>query len=213
MLRKIISSGLLLLVPCSLIAQETGGAVLYGTGAIYLNGSQLANSSAVANGDVIQTKESGAGNLSGPGWSAVIQSNTIARLQNGGLAVDRGSVSIATGKGLSVFAQDFKITPSTSGWTEYYVTRADGAIQIMARKNSLTVSCGPNTSTIKEGQQISRQDVADCGIVDKRGGAVPATKGPILSSRWAGYAGAAAGGALLGWALTRSDNPVSPSVP
>jgi|ERR1700686_2246610 len=213
MLRKLICSGLLLLVPCSLIAQETSAAVIYGTGAIYLNGSQLANSSAVANGDVIQTKENGAGNLSGPGWSVVIQSNTIARFQNGGLALDRGSVSIATGKGLSVFARDFKITPATGDWTEYYVTRENGAIEIIARKNGVTVSCGPNTSTIKEGQQISRQDVADCGIIEKRGGAVPATKGPILSSRWAEYGAIGAGGVLLGWVLTKGDNPVSPSVP
>ena len=213
MLRKIICWGLLLLVPGSIIAQESGGAVLYGTGAIYLNGSPLANSSAVANGDAIQTKENGAGNLSGPGWSAVIQSNTIARFQNGGLAIDRGSVSIATGKGFSVFARDYKLTPGTSGWTEYYVTRESGAIEIMARKNSVTVSCGPNTVTIKEGQQISRQDAADCGIVSTRGGAVPATKGPILSSRWAQYGAIGAGGALLGWALGHSDNPVSPSVP
>jgi hypothetical protein len=213
MLREIICWGLLLLVPCLLTAQETGAAVLYGTGAIYLNGSQLTNSSAVANGDVIQTKENGAGNLSAPGWSAVIQSNTIARFQNGGLALDRGSVSIATAKGLSVFARDFKITPATGDWTEYYVTRADGAIEIIARKNSVTISCGPNTSTIKEGQQISRQDVADCGIVDKRGGAVPATKGPILSSRWAEYGAIGAGGVLLGWVLAKGDNPVSPSVP
>jgi hypothetical protein len=213
MLRKLISWALFLLVPCSLIAQETGAAMLYGTGAIYLNGSQLANSSAVANGDAIQTKENGAGNLSGPGWSAVIQSNTIARFQKGGLALDRGSVSIATGKGFSVFARDYKITPATGDWTEYYVTRQSGAIEIMARKNNVTVSCGPNTVTIKEGQQISSQDAADCGIVGTRGGAVPATKGPILSSRWAEYAAVGAGGALLGWTLAHGDNPVSPSVP
>ena len=213
MLREIICWGLVLVAPCSLTAQEIGGAMLYGTGAIYLNGSQLATSSAVANGDVIQTKENGAGNLSAPGWSVVIESNTIARFKSDGLALDRGGVSIATGRGLSVFARDFKITPVNSDWTEYYVTRASGAIEIMARKNSVTVSCGPNTAAVNEGQQISRQDVADCGIVAKRGGAVPAAKGPILSSRWAEYGAIGAGGALLGWVLTKGDNPVSPSLP
>lgn len=187
--------------------------MLYGTGAIYLNGSQLANSSAIANGDVIQTKENGAGNLSAPGWSAVIESNTIARFKSDGLALDRGSVSIATNKGLSVFARDFKITPVGSDWTEYYVTRASGAIEIIARKNSVTVSCGANTSTIKEGQQISRNDAADCGIAARQDGAPAATKGPILSSRWAEYGAIGAGGVLLGWVLTKGDNPVSPSVP
>lgn len=213
MSRKVISWGLILLTPGWLIAQEAGTALLYGTGSVYLNGSQLTNSSAVTSGDVIQTKENGAANLSAPGSTVVIESNTIARFQSGGLALDRGSISVATGKGMTVFARDFKLTPATGAWTQFYVTRASGAIQILARKNSLTVSCGPNTSTIKEGQQISREDAADCGIAQKRSGAAPAARGAIITSPWTAYAGIGAGGALLGWTLTRGDDPVSPSVP
>lgn len=213
MLRKIVGCGLLLVTPFSLTAQDSGAAMLQGTGAVYLNGSQLANSSATTNGDVVQTKENGAANLSAPGSSAVIQSNTTARFKSDGLALDRGSVSIATSKRLSVFARDFKITPASDQWTEYYITRASGAIEIMARKNSIVVTCGVNTVTVKEGEQVSRNDAADCGIPDKQGGAVPATKGPILSSRWAGYAAVGAGGAVLGWTLAHGDNPVSPSIP
>lgn len=213
MFKKIVCWALLLLAPCSLTAQESGVAMLYGTGAVYLNGSQLANSSATSNGDVIQTREGGAANLSAQGSSIVIQSNTIARFKGDGLALDRGSVSVATGKTFSVFARDYKITPADGQWTEYYISRDSGAIGIIARKNSIVVTCGVNTATVKEGQQISRNDAADCGVSDKQGGAVPATKGPILSSRWAGYAAAGAGGALLGWALTRNSNPVSPAVP
>ncbi len=214
MFRKVISWGLVLLTPGWLIAQEASTALVYGTGSVYLDGSQLTNSSAVTNGDVIQTKENGAANLSAPGSSVVIESNTIARFQSGGLALDRGSVSVATGKGMTVFARDFKVTPATGAWTEFYVTRASGAIQILARKNGLTVSCGSNTSTIKEGQQISRDDAADCGIAQKGGGgATTAAKGPILTSPAVGYAGLGAGAGLLIWALAQGDDPVSPSVP
>jgi hypothetical protein len=216
MFRKMITWGLILLTPGWLMAQEGGSALLYGTGSVYLNGSQLTNSSAVTSGDVIQTKENGAANLSAPGSSVVIESNTIARVQSGGLALDRGGVSVATGKGMSVFARDFKVAPATGAWTEFYVTRASGAIQIVARKNAVTVSCGPNTSTIKEGQQISRDDAADCGIAQKNGGgAPPAARGPIITSSRAGYAALGVGGALLGWALAQGDDPetVSPSVP
>jgi len=40
-----------------------------------------------------------------------------------------------------------------------------------------------NTSTVKEGQQISRDDAAKCGLVDSNGGgATPAAKGPVLDS-------------------------------
>jgi hypothetical protein len=126
----------------------------YGTGSVYVNGAQLTNSLAVTSGDVIQTKESGAANLSASGASVVVQSNTIARFESGGLALDRGSILVATGKAMAVFARDFKITPASGAWTEFYVTRASGAIQIIARKNAVTVSCGANTATVKEGQQI-----------------------------------------------------------
>jgi len=213
MLRKLMSCGLILLTPCVLFAQETSTAVVYGTGSVYVNGSQLTNSSAVTSGDVIQTKESGAANLRAPGASVVVQSNTIARFENGGLALDRGSISVATGKGMAVFARDFKIAPASGAWTEFYVTRASGAIQIIARKNAITVSCGANTTTVKEGQQISRDDAADCGIATKRGGAPTAAKGAILTSPWAEYGALGAGGGLLVWTLTRDEDPVSPRGP
>ena len=77
----------------------------------------------------------------------------------------------------------------------------------------VTASCGPTTSTIKEGQQITRDDAADCGIAERRPGAVPAAKARILTSPWAEAAGVGAGGALLGWVLVKGDDPVSPHVP
>ena len=213
MMRKLTSLFLVLLIPSAMVAAEGDTAVLYGTGAVYLNGAQLATSSAVTNGDVIQTKDTGAANLNAAGSSVVIQSNTIVRFQSGGLALDRGSVTVATGRGLSVFARDFKITPASGNWTEFYISRASGVVQIIARKSGITVSCGANTSTIKEGQQFSRDDAANCGLVDKAGGASPAAKGPILDSTWARDAGIAAGSGLLLWVLTKCEDPVSPSSP
>jgi hypothetical protein len=217
MFRKLIAGGLVCLISSTLLAQESaagGTAVLYGTGQVYLNGAQLSNSASVAAGDVIQTRETGAANLSAPGSSLVIQSNTIVRFQSGGMALDRGSVSVATGRGMSVFARDFKIAPASSEWTEFYVTRASGAIQILARKNTVIVTCGANSSTVKEGAQMLRDDAADCGIVQKHGsGAAAAAKGPLLTSPIADWAAIGAGSGLLIWTFTRHEDAVSPSVP
>lgn len=215
MLRKIISGCLILLTPCALLAQETGAAVIYGTGSVFLNGAALSNSSAVTAGDVVQTRDNGVANINAPGATVVVESNTIVRFQSGGFALDRGSVSVATGKGMSVFARDLKITPVSNDWTEFYVTRASGSIQIMARKNNVTVNCGTNSATtVREGQQISRDDSGDCGVIAKRGAGAPtAARAPILDSRWVEYGGIGTGGALLGWVLLHGDNPVSPSAP
>jgi hypothetical protein len=215
MLRKFISGFLILFTPCAALAADGDTAVLYGTGAVYLNGAQLSTSAAVATGDVIQTKETGTANLNAAGSSVVIQSNSILRFQIGGLALDRGSITVATGKSLTIFARDFKIAPTSGEWTEFYVSRVTGVIQVIARKNSVSITCGVNTTTVKEGQQVSRDDAANCGVIEKLGGggAPTAARGAVLNSQWVEYGGIATGGGLLGWVLLHGDDPVSPSVP
>ena len=212
-IHKAISAFIVLVTSIAALAQEVGTAVLYGTGSVYLNGAQVTNSSAVSAGDVVQTKETGAANINAPGTSAVVESNSIVRYRGEGFSLDRGNISVATGKGVSVFARDFKITPTTGGWTEFYVTRTNGAIGIIARKNPITVSCGASSSTVKEGEQISRDDAANCGLASRSNGAPPAAKGPIITPERAEWGALGAGAILAGWALSHGDNPVSPSVP
>ncbi len=193
-MRRVIRWASYLLLPPVAIAGHAQTGVIYGNGSVYVNGAQLTNSSAVMPGDVIQTKDAGVAQVSTTGSNAAIQSNTIVRFQSAGIALDRGTVSMATG--------------------QFDVIRASGAIQIFARKNSITISCGPGTPiTVKEGQQISRADAADCGVAQKQGGAAAAAKGPILDSPTAEKAGLAVGGGLLGWVLFQADEPVSPSIP
>jgi hypothetical protein len=211
--QKFISACLLLVMPGVLSAQDTASAVIFPAGTVYLNGAQLNNSSAFMTRDVLQTRENGAANINAAGSSAVVDSNSIVRFQPDGFSLDRGSISVATGKGMSVYARDFKITPASSEWTQFYVTRSSGTIGIIARKGSITVSCGANTSTVKEGQQISREDAASCGLVTKGNGAPAAVKGPIVTADRVGVGALAAGGIIATWALSHSDDPVSPTHP
>lgn len=194
-------------------ADTSGAAVVYGTGTVFVNGGQVTNSSALMPGDVVQTKEDGAANISRAGSSVVVDSNSIVRAQGDGFSLDRGSISVATGKGLSVYARDFKITPATGAWTQYYVTRSSGTIGILARKNAVTVTCGATTETVKEGEQLSREDAASCGLMERAKGAPAAAKGPILSSARAERTALIVGAALAAYGLAHDDEPVSPAVP
>jgi ferric-dicitrate binding protein FerR (iron transport regulator) len=215
-MRGITRSATLLLISwfAFAIAVNAQTGVIYGNGSVYVNGAQLNKSSAVMPGDVIQTKETGVAQVTAMGSSATLQSNTIVRFQSGGLALDRGTISMGTGKSSSIFARDFKITPVSVSWTQFDVIRTSGAIQIFARKNNLTVSCGTGAPVVvKEGEQISRDDGADCGLAQKPGDAPTAAKGPILGSPTAEKAGLAVGGGLLGWVLFQADEPVSPFAP
>src|ERR1700726_1762036 len=103
---------------------------------------------------------------------------------------------MATGKSLTVAPRDFQIPPASSVWTQFEVTRSGGTIQIVARKGSVTISCGVGAPTvIREGQQISRSDAQDCGLSSKAtSGPPPAASTPILTSHIAELAGLGAAG-------------------
>ena len=212
-LKKSVTAFLLLIMPAALCAQNVPTAVIFGTGTVYLNGAPLTNSSAITAGDVIQTRDNGAATITANGSSLTIDSNSIVRFQGDGFALDRGGLSISTGKGMSIYARDFKITPASGEWTQFYVTRSSGTIGIIARKNSVTITCGASSSTVKEGQQVSREDAPSCGLVTKGNGAPVAVKGPILTSQWAERGALIGAGGLLLYSLAHSDDPVSPPGP
>lgn len=191
-----------------------GASVIYGTGTVFVNGAQLSNSGALLTGDVVQTKQDGAANISLTGSSVVVDSNSIVRTQGDGFSLDRGSISVATGRGLSVYARDFKITPADGGeWTQYYVTRSSGTIGILARKNAVVVTCGARTETVREGQQLSREDAASCGLTEQAKGAPAAAKGPILTSERAERIALGVAAALAAYGLAHDDEPLSPDKP
>jgi hypothetical protein len=200
------------LVPVA-FAQNTGVAVVNSTGSVFLNGAQLSNSNAVTAGDIVQTKETGTATINAPGTSIAVESNSILRVQGQSVALDRGQISVATGNGLSVNARDFKITPATNNWTQFYVTRSGGTINIIARKNDVTVNCGSGSDTVKEGHQLSREDADNCGLIAKRAGAPTAAKGAILTSGYAKWVALGTGGGLAAWSLAHGDDPVSPDKP
>lgn len=229
-LQKCVSLVLVVLAPLA-FAQDTGVAVLSSTGPVFLNGGQLSNSNAVVAGDVIQTKESGTATINGPGGSIAIEPNSIVRFQGQSVALDRGQISVGTGKVLSVNTRDLRITPVSSDWTQYSVTRNSGIITIAARKNDVTISCGAGDDRddnkdrpsragkkngperVQEGHQTTREDADNCGLIAKKSVAPTAAKGPILASPPAKWIALGVGGALAGWSLGHGDDPVSPSGP
>lgn len=210
--QRCICMALIVLVRAA-FAQNIGVAVVNSTGPVFLNGAQLSNSNAVVAGDVIQTKENGTAAINGPQASIALEPNTILRFQGQSVALDRGQISVATGNGLSVNARDFRITPVSTNWTQFYVTRSGGSITIIARKNDVTVACGSGSETVKEGHQLSREDADNCGLIAKRAGAPVAAKGALLTSNTVKWVAIGAGGGITAWSLAHSDDPVSPAKP
>ena len=87
-----------------------------------------------------------------PGSSIAVESNSILRFQGQSVALDRGQISVATGNGLSVNARDFKITPVSNNWTQFYVTRSGGTIGIISpARTMIAVNCGSGSDHSERG--------------------------------------------------------------
>jgi hypothetical protein len=216
--RKMVSCVLLLIVPASLFAADSGAAMLYADGAAWLNGVHVPKSSAIFAGDLVQTRSDSAANIHAPGSSITVLGDSLVQFESASLKVEHGGVSISTSKGMATTAGDVRVAPASNAWTEFNVTDVDGTVRIAARKGDLTVTDDNGTVTLAQGHETTRDEQSDQTDSKKKNkkrgaGAAPAAGGGVLNSPIAIGIGAAAIGGVTAWVLIKSDNPVSPAVP
>ena len=221
--RRIVGCLLLLIVPASLFAADSGAAMLYASGAAWLNGSHVPNSSAIFAGDLVQTRADGAANIHAPGSSITVLGDSLVQFEGVSLTVEHGGVSVSTSKGVSTTAGDVRVAPASNAWTEFNVTDIDGTVRIVARKGDVTITDDKGTVTLPQGQETTRDEQSNQSSDNKSdnkkkkkragGGAVPAAGGGVLNSPVAiGVGGAAALGVTI-WVLSKNDDPISPNKP
>jgi hypothetical protein len=220
--RKLVSCVLLLILPGSLLAADSGAAMLYADGAAFLNGSHAPKSSAIFSGDLVQTRPDSAANIHAPGSSVTVLGDSLVQFEGSSLKVEHGGVSVATSKGMATTAGTVRVAPaSKASWTEFNVTDTDGTVRIAARKGDLTITDDEGTATLQQGQETTRDEQTDQTDNSNKkknkkkeaDGAAPAAGGGLLDSPIAvGIGGAAIIGVTI-WVLTRSNSPVSPAEP
>jgi len=213
-----VSCVLLLIVPASLFAADSGAAMLYADGAAWLNGSHVPKSSAIFAGDLVQTRSDSAANIHAPGSSITILGDSLVQFEGSSLKVEHGGVSVSTSKSVATTAGDVRVTPASNAWTEFNVTDFDGTVRIAARKGDLTVTDDHGTVTLAQGQETTRDEQSDESGKKKKdkkraAGAAPAAGGGVLNSTAAVTTGLIVVGGVTAWVLLQSDNPVSPAVP
>jgi hypothetical protein len=214
--RRIVSCLLLLIVPASLFAADSGAAMLYVNGAAWLNGSHVPNSSAIFVGDLVQTRADGAANIHAPGSSITVLGDSLVQFEGVSLKVEHGGVSVSTSKGVATIAGDVRVAPASNAWTEFNVTDLDGTVRIAARKGDLTVTDDNGTVTLAQGQETTRDEQSTDNNKKKKkraAGAVPAAGGGVLNSPVAIGVGAAVIAGVTIWVLAKDDDPISPAKP
>jgi len=216
--RKMVSCVLLLAFPASLFAADSGAAMLYATGAAWVNGSHVPNASAIFAGDLVQTRSDAAANINAPGSSITVLGDSLVQFDGASLKVEHGGVAISTSKGVAASAGEVKVAPASNNWTEFNMTDVDGMVKIAARKGDLSITDDSGTTTLAQGQETTRDEQSDQSDSKKKNkkrgtGAAPAAGGGILDSRLAIGIGGAVIVGVTAWVLIRNDNPVSPSEP
>jgi len=221
---KILAWVLIAAFPAAMFAADTPGAMLYSHGTALLNGNNIARSSAIFLGDLVQTNPDSVANISATGSSVIVLNDSLIQFEGSRVKVEHGGVTVSTSKLMSARAGLVNVLPASGVLTEFEVRDVDGSVHIVARKGNLTISDGSGVTTLAQGQQTTRdegisqddsQAPADSRKKKKRqaAGTVPGASGGVLNSPVAIGIG---GGIIVGgtiWVLTKNDDPVSPAKP
>src|SRR5271157_2742450 len=200
-----------------MLAGETATAMLYTSGATWLNGSEVPKSAAVFTGDLLQTRSDSTASIQANGSNVMVLADSLVKFQGPAVELEHGAVRVTTSRGLSARAGDVTVKPASDSWTEFQVTDVDGRVQIAANKGDLTVQDDKGTTTVTQGQQTTRDDTADTEKKKKKhrrgAGAAPAAGGGIMSSPYVVYGGLGVVGGVGVWVWLQHEPPVSPACP
>jgi hypothetical protein len=203
-LRKFVCWMMAVLCPLALSAADTGSAVLHSEGGVWVNGLEVAASTVVFPGDLVETKPGFVANLDAEGSSVLIQPESVVKFQGTFLVLEHGSVSVGTSTLMSVHVNCLKVEPVSAERTQYDVADVSGTVQVAARKNDVSITQGgalrkasrentlSQSATVHEGQQATRDESEVCGAAPRPGGA---TSG--VNTKWLEIGAGAGGGVLL----------------
>ena len=214
--RKLVCGVMIVILPTSLMAQNSARAMLHDDGGVWLNGSPAPNSSAIFLHDLVQTQKGNWAKIDADGSTVTAQPETIVQFEGDELVLDHGSLQLNTSRGMKVRVNCITVIPLTQDWNRYDVTDVDGRVMVAAHQNDVKIhyqgaatrlskQAASSDVTVHQGEQVTREE--RCGAPARPAEAT----GTTLNSIWAKGAGIAAVGILTCWALCRGDEPVSPS--
>src|SRR5271157_2380843 len=195
-----------------MVAGETATAMLYTSGATWLNGSEVPKSAAVFTGDLLQTRSDSTASIQANGSNVMVLADSLVKFQGPAVELEHGAVRVTTSRGLVARAGDVTVKPATNSWTEFQVTDVDGRVQIAANKGDVTVQDDKGqTTTVTQGQETTKDDTSDTEKKKKKhrkgAGAAPAAGGGIMSSPGAVYGGIAGVTGVGIWLLLQNPQP------
>jgi hypothetical protein len=218
--RNLVCGAMIIILPASLIAQDSARAMLHNDGGVWLNGNPAPNSSAIFPHDLIQTQKEGTAKIDADGSTVTVQPDTIVQFEGDELVLDHGSLQLNTSRAMRVRVNCITVIPVTQEWTRYDVIDVDGKVTVVAYTNDAKIhyqgaaarrskQSVSSDAIVHQGEQKTREE--RCGAAAPPSEVVNAN-GAILNSVWA-KAAALAGIGFTCLALCHGDDPVSPDKP
>jgi len=222
-LRNLVCWVMVVLLPLSLAAADTGAAVLHSQGGVWVNGFEVKGSTAVFPGDLLETKSGFVANLDSEGSSVLIQGESVVKFQGDYLVLEHGGVSVETSTSMSVHVNCIRVEPLSNDQTQYDVTDVSGKVEVAAHKNDVNIrevgalrkssseTASASSSIVHEGQQATRDESTACGASSR-----PQGTGSGLNTKWLEIGGGVGGGVLVLCLLLckgSKSTSVSPSQP
>ena len=218
LVREVLSWTMIVLVPASLSANDSGVAMARPYGTAWLNGTAVELSSTIFPGDLVQTSSSSALKIRSSGSSVTVLPDSLVNFEGGGVGVEHGGVKLVTSRSMFARAGIVTAAPASNVWTEFELTDVNGTVQIMALKGDLQISDGSQTTTLSQGQQATQKDSDETQSNQdqskKRSGPAPAAKKRRTAFIIAAAGAAAVGGVVWGLeAVSGPSRPISPITP
>jgi len=214
---------MVVLCPLSLAAADTGSAIVHNKGGVWVNGAEVADSTVIFPGDVLETKPGFVANLDAEGSSVLIQGESIVKFETNSLTLEHGSVSVGTSTEMIVHVNCLKVEPISNDRTQYDVKDVSGKVEVAANKDDVKITEGgglrkastkngsSESATVHEGQREARDESSACGAPAR-----PEGTSNAVNTKWLEIGGGAGAGALvLCLLLCRStkSSSVSPTQP
>jgi hypothetical protein len=208
-------------LPTSLMAQDTARAMLHSDGGVWLNGNPAPSSSAIFPNDLIQTQRENTARIDAYGSAVTVQRETVVQFNGDELVLDHGGLQVDTSYGMKVRVNCITVTPLAQAWTRYDVTDVDGRVTVTARENDVQIhyqgaairqskQAAFSDVTVHQGEQATRDE--RCGTAAKPADVINA-KVAILNNVWTVRAGVVVVGVLTCLGLCHGDDPLSPHKP
>jgi len=110
LLQKVLSCIMVVVVPATLFAADSGAAMLYSNGTARLNGSTLPRSSAIFPGDLVQTTADSVAKINAAGTSLMVLSDTLVQFEGKAVKLEHGGVAVSTSKAMATHAGQVTVT-------------------------------------------------------------------------------------------------------